>query len=161
MDAEEQLIAEAVDHITRGITEMPHTASVQTMARALSELACRARISRAKFAFAGAHPASSSSTSVAWFEGEARKSAGFSALELIDTASQARVARAKIGLLGAGDEARSTSASVEWFEAEARKSAGFSALELVKAFTMAEVKPMDMRLSAGVDLCLGDWGGGN
>lgn len=136
MEAEERLIAEAVDHLTRGVAEMPHAANVKKMASAFGELACRARIARAKFAFTGGcQPAFTASTSITWFETEARKSAGFSALELINTASQARVARHKLGLVGADGEARSTSASVEWFEAEARKSAGFSALELVRGFT--------------------------
>ena len=150
LETEEKLIAEAADHLTKGIAEMPHAANVQKMAGAFSELACRARIARAKFAFTGEgqpYTAYTSSMSVAWFEAEGRKSAGFSALELVDTAAQARVARARVGLVGGGDEVRSS--AVEWFEAEARKSAGFSALELVKAFTMAEGKSMETRLVAG------------
>ncbi|KAI0385546.1 fungal-specific transcription factor domain-containing protein [Hypomontagnella monticulosa] len=83
-DADAQLVAEALAFLARGSAEAPDWTIVQKLHTACAELSCRARIARAKFALGrpGPKPAS-----VAWLEAEARRSAGHSALALVDAFS--------------------------------------------------------------------------
>lgn len=85
-DADAQLIAEALAFLARGFAEAPNWTTIQKLHAACVELSCRARIARAKFTLGrpGPKPAS-----VAWLEAEARRSAGHSALALVEAFSMA------------------------------------------------------------------------
>lgn len=92
VNEEDKLISEAVEFLEKGLAEMPHPHADQLgrMAAALGELNCRARIGRERFrariSGCGGHnnnPLNIGSSAVAWLEKEARKSASFSALDLV------------------------------------------------------------------------------
>ncbi|KAM7182736.1 hypothetical protein V8F33_014060 [Rhypophila sp. PSN 637] len=88
-DEVDTLISQAVEYLEKGAAEMPQPNDGQLgrMAAAMGELSCRARLARVRFRLsAGPGPVKSisqQSGAVAWLENEARKSAGFSAMELV------------------------------------------------------------------------------
>ncbi|KAM7198216.1 Fungal specific transcription factor domain containing protein [Naviculisporaceae sp. PSN 640] len=88
VEEEDKLIAEAVQYLEQGAAEMPqpNAGQLERMAAALGELSCRARIARARFGFlttSNGDMMNTRSSAVSWLENEARKSAGFSALDLV------------------------------------------------------------------------------
>ncbi|KAM7215155.1 Fungal specific transcription factor domain containing protein [Rhypophila decipiens] len=88
-DEEDTLIAQAVEYLEKGAAAMPRPNDGQLgrMAAAMGELSCRARLARAKFGLitgaGNGNSISKNSSAVAWLQNEARKSAGFSAIELV------------------------------------------------------------------------------
>ncbi len=85
-DADGELVAEALAFLARGVAEMPGWATVHKIHAACAELSCRARIARAKFALGRPGP---KPPSVVWLEAEARRSAGRSALALVEAFTRA------------------------------------------------------------------------
>ena len=85
-DADEKLVEEALDYLAWNIANTPEWTMVHKMHAACVELSCRARIARARYALGrpGPKPAS-----VSWLEKEARRSAGHSALALVEAFTMA------------------------------------------------------------------------
>lgn len=88
-DTDAQLIAEALAFFERSTALVPGCVGFRKMHAACAELSCRARIARARFALDLGGP--SKPASVAWLEAEARRSAGHSALALVEAFTTAEV----------------------------------------------------------------------
>lgn len=93
-EEEDILITQAVQYLEQGAAEMPqpNAGQLKRMAAGLGELSCRARIARARFGLLKSPDGKSvnpNSEAVAWLENEARKSAGFSALDLVQAFTSA------------------------------------------------------------------------
>ncbi|KAK4187665.1 fungal-specific transcription factor domain-containing protein [Podospora australis] len=90
LDEEDAKLMEEAMQFFKGLAdEMPH---FQTLEKACAELECRARIARTRHTSGKwPEPNRGTGTGAAWLETEARKSAGFSAIQLVEAFTTASV----------------------------------------------------------------------
>ena len=99
-DADAELIAEAVAFLARGAERMPEWTTLRKMHAACAELACRARVARARTPLGR----SRGPMSLAWLESEARRSASHSAVALVEafTTAEEKPLSARLWRVGSG-----------------------------------------------------------
>ncbi|KAK3995258.1 fungal-specific transcription factor domain-containing protein [Cladorrhinum sp. PSN332] len=87
-ETDTQIINSSLAMLERSVAEDPSWTALATMLDASSELSCRAKIARARFALS--RPGRGvESPALAWLEAEARRSAGHSAITLVQAFSMA------------------------------------------------------------------------
>ena len=97
-DDDAELVAEAVEVLARASKQMIGWTTLRRLHAAFAELACRARVARARVLVDRPH----GSSPLAWLEQEARRSASHSAVALVAafTSAEEKPLTTRLGLTG-------------------------------------------------------------